>query len=120
MKVRLDFNIEDAKSGFDAIPGGMYPARIGEANLTMASTGKPMIVVVWEITEGEFAGRKIFDNIVTSVQFKIKQYAELAGVASGAELETNDLLGAEAMLTLIQQEYEGEPRNKIKKIEPMA
>jgi hypothetical protein len=120
MKVRLDFNIEDAKSGFDPLPGGVYPARVGEAELKTASTGKPMIEVIWEVTEGEFAGRKVWDNIVTSVQFKIKQYADLAGIASGAELDTNDLVGTEALLTLIQQEYEGEPRNKIKKIEPLS
>lgn len=121
MLIQTDFNIEDVKDGFDALPVGSYPGKIVKAELVTASTGKPMVKVEWEITEGEFQGRKVWDNIVLTVAFKVKQYAGLIGVTSGNSFDTNDLIGIEAALSLIQEPNQNNDGfvNKIKKIEKM-
>lgn len=117
MLVQLDFNIEDAKAGFDPLPVGAYPAKITKAELDISSTGKPMIKVQWTVTEGEFEGRIVFDNIVTSVQFKVKQYCDVAGISSGQTFDTADFLGCVGILHLTQEQYQGDIQNKIKNID---
>lgn len=115
--INLDFDLEDVQSSYEAMPAGNYEARIAEAELTNAkSSGAPMVKVVWEISDGEFAGRKVFDNVVLNVPWKVKQYAEVVGIESGSELDTDAFVGSEAIIELSVEEYQGEPRNRIKKV----
>ena len=60
--LNLDYDLENVSSEFEALPEGQYLAKITEAELTKSSTDKPMIKVTWEITDGEYEGRKLFDN----------------------------------------------------------
>jgi hypothetical protein len=119
----LEYDLENVSSEFEALPAGQYLAKITEAELTKTqSTNRNMIKVTWEITEGDFEGRKLFDNIVLieAAAFKMKQYAELIGVESGSQIDTADFVEAEALLTVIQGEYNGEPNNSIKKVKPAS
>lgn len=134
--VNLDFNLEDVKDNFQPLPADDYAAKIVSQELKTSSNGNPMIAIVWEITDGEFTGRKMFDNMVLieSMGWKIKQYAELLGMTSGSSLDPALLEGVEAILKIIQKNKTPEElakdkaagrdenpiRNEIKKIIKMG
>lgn len=125
VQINLDFNLEDQQSEFQPMPAGQYMGKISnpdDVQLTESSNGNPMIKVQWTVTEGEYEGRKLFDNVPLTAKagFKVKQYAEVIGLEEGAELDTDDFVGAEALLKVTQREYQGEPRNNIDKVTPAA
>lgn len=120
-EVELDFSLENVSGSFEPLPVGQYMAKIENPDdfaLGESSNGKPMIRAVWTIVEGEYEGRKLFDNIVLSVQWKVKQYCEAAGVESGSKLNTDDFVGMEGLVKVTQQEYQGEIRNQVKTVSP--
>ncbi|RLG66749.1 hypothetical protein DRN93_05805 [archaeon] len=118
--IRLDYDLADVQSDFEPLPVGTYAARIAEATLETASTGNAMIRVVWEVADGEFQGRKLFDNVVLTVPWKVKQYAQLVGIESGQEIDLDAFVGAEAIVEVTQEEYQGEIRNRVKRVRPVA
>jgi hypothetical protein len=122
MLIDLDYNLEDVSSSIEPVPAQTYVCRIDKAELTESSTKKPMLKFEWKIIDGEYAGRTLFDNVVTSVSWKVKQYAELAGIESGKKLNTEDFVGIEAVLTISVKQREDDPEkqsNRIEKIEAM-
>jgi len=123
-KIELDYQLEDVSSTFEPLEEGQYYAKLPEApELKESSTGKPMLVFIWEMADGEAAGRKLYDNVVLSVAWKVKQYCELAGIESGKELDTQDFKGMEAVLSVGQEPGNRNPevmRNKIKAMNPVG
>lgn len=122
-QVSLDYNLDEVSAEFEPLPYGQYPAKIQNPDdfvLKESSTGKPMIVAAWTVMEGEWEGRKVFDNVVLSVPWKVKQYCNAAGIESGTELDTEEFIGTEAILTVTQEEYQGQARNKVKSVQPMS
>lgn len=119
-QITLDYNLEDVSNEFEPLPSGQYLAKLATGDdflLGESQSGKPMIKVAWTVTEGEYEGRKIFDNVVISVGWKVKQYCEAAGIESGAALDTEDFIGLEALVQVTQQEYQGSIRNQVKNIQ---
>jgi len=123
-KVNLDFNIENASSGFEPLPADQYPAKIIKSELATSQAGNPVIKIQWEITDGEFTGRKLFDTIPLQIDWRVKPYAELIGLSSGSELDTDDFIGAEAILQVkirpADEKAGRDAQNEIKKITPMS
>lgn len=123
-KISLGYNLEEVSSTFEPLPGDNYLCRIEEQpELKKSSTNKDMLVFKWTVAEGEFEGRKIYDNVVLSVDWKVKQYCNLAGIDSGAELDTNEFVGLEAVLTLVKEPRNDKPdedRNRITAMNPVA
>jgi hypothetical protein len=116
-KVTLDYDVSEVSSQFEPLPAGQYLAEIvnpDDCQLTESQNGKAMIKIAWTIKEGEYEGRKIFDNVVLSVDWKVKQYCDIAGIESGSELDTEDFIGMEAIVEVVQREYQGEMRNNVK------
>ena len=62
----LVFDLSDVEEqAFEVLPRGTYEAIIEEFEYTTAqSSGNPMLKIVYTITSGEFAERKIFDYLV--------------------------------------------------------
>ena len=132
--INLDFNLEDVKNSFEPLPTDKYICKLVKQELTTSKSGKPMIKIEWNIIEGEYAGRKIFDNIVLSVDWKVKQYSELIGASSGKQIDPDLFVGVEAVLEILCREqnakekadataggYDAEAmKNDIKKITPMG
>jgi len=114
--INLEYDLNDVSSEFEPIPAGTYAARISDVELTESSTNKPMLKFKWEITEGEFAGRTIIDFVVLTVGWRVKQYAEVAGIESGTELVTEDFMNCDGVIEVTTEEYNGEMRNRIKKV----
>jgi len=116
--INLDYNLEDVSSTFEALPEASYLCRIKDADLVESSTKKPMLKFVWEVFDGEFVGRKLFDNVLLETDWKVKQYCELAGIESGSTLNTEDFKGVEGALNVKVGEYNNKPNNNIDSIEP--
>ena len=120
--IDLDYNLEDVSSTFVVLPEASYLCRIYKVDLTETKeTKKPMLDFFWEVIDGEFAGHKIFpaDHVVLSVDWKVKQYCELAGIESGSRLNTEDFLGVEGVLGISVREYNGKEVNSIDTVEPV-
>jgi hypothetical protein len=62
----LTFNLNEVdEPSFEVLPKGTYQAIVDEFEYTVSqSSGNPMIKVVYQVTEGEFAERKLFDYLV--------------------------------------------------------
>lgn len=54
----------DEKSSYDPIPAGTYRAVVVETKQVETSKGDPMLKVTLEVIDGQYRGRKIFDNII--------------------------------------------------------
>ena len=122
MRVELNYNLEDVKSEFTPIPAADYLGRLDKFELAASKDGKPMIKAAWEVVDGEFAGRKLFDNVMLDVEWKVKQYCVAANIESGREFDTQDFLNTEAILSvLIEPAKDGyAEKNKINKVRPVV
>jgi hypothetical protein len=128
MKVDLDYDLKDVKSGFEALPTDQYEAKInpGGVEFKKSQSGKNMLTFWWEITSGEYAGRRIPDNVLLETDWKVKQYCELVGIESGVQLDTKEFEGLEAILTVkfIPEGEKGAPPgrsgNNISKIDKIS
>jgi len=120
--IDLGYDLKDVKDSFEPLPEGQYMCRLDKCTLTQSSTGKPMLKMEWVVIDGEFEGRRIFDNVVITVGWKVKQYAELAGITEGTAIDTNDFEGIEALLGVVQEERsDGQGiTNRIKTMTPSA
>ena len=64
-KMKKKFNAKKAQrgqNGFEPIPPGKYPAQIVESEIKKSSAGNDYLKIVYQVLDGEFKGRKIFDN----------------------------------------------------------
>jgi len=121
--VTIGKDLGQISDSFEPIPEGTYLARIISAEPKTSSSGNPMVEVVWEIQEGEFTGRKIWDYLVLTENsyWKVKRYCKrLLGLESGEEFDTSDFEGIDGVITVeIQAPTEGgrDPRNQIRDVE---
>jgi hypothetical protein len=59
-------DVEEKASSFEVLPKGTYNAVVEQCDYGESAAGNPMLSLVYSITDGEFAERKIFDYIVLS------------------------------------------------------
>ena len=122
-RVELETNIEDIKDDFPLLPAGKYGSHIESCEQDLAkSSGKPKLVVIHVIDEGEFAGRKFYDHVPLGTGWRVKQYTDLMGLTSGNAFDTADLVNAQAIITLNQEPGQDGSSlvNKITKVEKAA
>ena len=120
--VNLGYKLEDQTAGFTPLPAGNYACKIESAEVGTSQNGNNMIKLKLIVLDGEFAGRKLFDNIMLMQEsaFKMKQYAEVIGIESGEEIDTQDFMNRECIVLLGQREYNGQLQNDIKKVSPVT
>jgi hypothetical protein len=113
--INLDFS---EVQSFEAIPDGKYVATIEKVEEKTSQAGNQMLNVTFAIADGEYAGRKIFDNYVLTPKslWRLKQLLSSLGVdASGAvDLDPTDLIGRAVIIDVNSEEYNGQTRNRIK------
>lgn len=63
------------KDKADGIPDGIYNAQLQEAKLAESSSGKLMVKRQHLISDGEYAGEVVYDNIVVESEYGPKQLA---------------------------------------------
>lgn len=119
MAIRLDFsNIEGGE--FEPIPAGDYLVEIEKCEEKMSSSGNNMLAMTFNVVEGDYAGRKIFDNYVLTEKalWKLKSLFVALGedVDGILEFDPSDLIGQTFLATVSIEESPGyDPANRIKK-----
>lgn len=123
--LNLDFSSVPSR---DPLEPGWYHARISAVEEKMSSTGKPMLMLTYEIvgTEDgeEIAGnRKIFENLVLTdnALWKVKAVFGALGIDTDeiVDMDTDELVDMELLLKVVQEEYQGEIRNYTKGCKPI-
>lgn len=117
---KASVNWEEAKK-FEALPEGQYAVRIDKVEERISRDKKePYWNVTFIVTEEPFIGRKLYDRFPLSPEalWKLRQLAEACGMDCTGEvdLDSQDFLQSEVKLNVGTEEYQGETRNKIKKI----
>ncbi len=100
---------------------GMYFMSVEAAEEKTSSNGNPMILVRFKEPE---TGTAVFENYVLLPQnlWKLKELADAIGLESDASIDSSELcammLGAEVKAKVIQDTYQGNLTNRIKKVFP--
>lgn len=128
----MGFNLKSTKNEKPkrtSIPTGRYNVTIEKVDLTTSSTGNPMIKMQMSVADGEFEGRKCFDQIplVDTVLWKIRSILEAAksGLAEAEDVEAeeimDDLLGRKVSAYLEATETNtGNPTNNVSGYQAIA
>lgn len=127
MRIDLDYDLAEVKNEFEPLPASSYEAKIAGCEAVLSkNTNKQMLKITWEVVDGEFAGRKLFDNVLLETSWKVKQYADAAGITNGTALDTNDFIGAEGILTVGYAKKQNpaddaeQIRNQITRVRPRS
>lgn len=120
------FNLGGQSSGFDPIPDGVYKVKVDSVNAKMSKNGNPYLEFVYVISEeGDYNGRKVWDNLTIIPTTAWKQQIVLETLTrqpwreNEMKLNPKDLVGLECRAVIYQNEYEGKVRNKVEKILPV-
>ena len=136
---KLGASMPDIKTTFDPLPEGQYPATIKSIEHKPAKSGKPMIVLTFELTAeaGDNKGRQLFENITLVTDTGERNEAGLRSLkritenllgeerANDPDFDTDELLSLPCVL-FVKQESRKDPDdeskqiigNKIKKVLP--
>ncbi len=118
--LNLDFSSVASR---DPLEPGWYLCRISEIEEKQSSTGKPMLAVQYEVVSDDLGepvegSRKLFENwvLVDNALWKIQSVFKALGLPAEAivDIDTDELVGLELMLKVVQDTYQGEIRNYIK------
>lgn len=116
---------EVESSTFEAIPEGIYRAVLeGEVEVVQGAKGPYWKWVFKIVEEGEGKGRKMFVNtsLSESALWKLKEVFDAFGEPTSTD--TDDLIGREVKLFVVQKPYEqgaraGEMGNEVKNVLPV-
>ena len=127
----LNFNANEVEPNtpFEVIPAGKYNAVIVESEMkaTRAGTGR-YLKLVFEITDGEYAGRKLFAsiNLENPNQDAVRiGRAELSAVCHAVNVldlqDTVQLHNLPMVITVrVKKNQDGEPTNEVRGYEAAA
>lgn len=113
--VKVDFSDTEA-SGI--VEEGDYLIEVDEVEQKESSTGNPMLVFTFKITEGDFKGKKLFHNCSLQPQalFNLRGLLEALGleVPQGVmEFDPADLIGETCGASVVHELYEGKTKARI-------
>lgn len=126
MALNLDFSAVPSR---DPLEEGVYLLQIAEAAEKESSTGNPMIAVTYDVVatqSGETVegNRKLWDNYSLQAQalFKLKELLSALDIDTSeiVSLEIDELIGQQVLAKVVQETYNGELRNRVKKIYPVG
>jgi uncharacterized protein DUF669 len=114
MKAAWD-DIPDADD-FSPIPDGEYLMKVAEAEEKQSKNGNPMWKLVLEIVNGQFKGRRVWDNITWSGEGmkRVKLVLSRLGLDLKGDMEvaTTDIVGRSAWVTVTQESFWSEKHEK--------
>lgn len=108
---------------------GTYLLQVAEAQEKTSSTGNPMITITYDVVstaDGEpvEGNRKLWDNYSLQAQalFKLKQLFDAVGMDTSTvvDMDISDLIGQQVMAKVVQDTYNGELQNRVKKLFPVG
>jgi len=113
---------------FEALPRALYPCQIVDCEFTYSqSSGNPMWTLTLEVTDGDYAGRKLFTHMVfagAGLPITKKQLSRIAPSLMESAFDPSDvevssqMLGLEVKAKVSIRKYEGEDRNNVQDLFP--
>lgn len=114
--MNLDFSSVPSR---EPLEEGVYQLRIAKAEEKLAKTGTPMLAVEYDVV-GVDGNRKLWDNypLTDAALWKLQELMKALGFDTSAvvSLEPSELTGMEVNAKVIQEDYQGEMVNRVKKI----
>lgn len=128
----ITIDLTGVQTELEALEPGNYPVQLGDIERRIASTGSPMLVFIWTVTEPEeAAGRKLYQNHVLLKQslWTLKRTllalgADRDDLEGELQFDPGDWIGEEALAVVTRelrkgpQDEEAIPRNNIERILP--
>ena len=117
--LNLDFSSVPSR---EPLEEGVYHLRIAKVEETNSSTGNPMLKVEYDVMDVD-GNRKLWDNyvLIDKCLWKVKELFDAIGVDTSelVEMDVTELVGMEVNGKVIQETYNGDIVNRIKKVMPV-
>lgn len=117
--LNLDFSSVPSR---EPLEEGVYHLQIAKVEETNSSTGNPMLKVEYNVLEVE-GNRKLWDNyvLIDKCLWKVKELFDALGIDTSelVEMDVTELVGLEVQAKVIQETYNGDIMNRIKKVMPV-
>lgn len=117
--LNLDFSSVPSR---EPLEEGVYHLRIAKVEETTSSTGNPMLKVEYDVMDVD-GSRKLWDNyvLIDKCLWKVKELFDAIGVDTSelVEMDVTELVGMEVNGKVIQETYNGDIVNRIKKVLPI-
>lgn len=117
--LNLDFSSVPSR---EPLEEGIYRLSIAKVEETTSSTGNPMLKVEYDVL-GVEGNRKLWDNyvLIDKCLWKVKELFDALGVDTSnlVEMDVTELVGMEVQAKVIQETYNGDIVNRIKKVLPV-
>lgn len=118
--LNLDFSSVPSR---DPLDEGMYLLTIAKAEETTSRSGNLMLKLEYDVNDVE-GNRKLWDNyvLIDKCMWKIKELFDALGIDTTAivDIDVSELVGLQVTAKVIQELYNGDTVNRIKKIYPAA
>lgn len=119
MAINLDFSSVPSR---EPLEEGVYHLQIAKVEETNSSTGNPMLKVEYDVL-GVEGNRKLWDNyvLIDKCLWKVKELFDALGIDTSAlvEMDVDELVGLEVQAKVIQETYNGDIMNRVKKVMPL-
>lgn len=120
----IDWAVIPEEKEFGPLPEGSYNCQVDAAEVKQTkSADGAYIAFKWKVVSGECAGRFIFDNVTIhnanaqAVQIGLSRLKRIAAICGMEKLDTIESLNGKVFcLSIVNEEYEGKIKNKIKSI----
>lgn len=118
--LNLDFSSIPSR---EPLEEGIYSLTIAKVEETTSSSGNPMLKVEYDVN-GVEGNRKLWDNyvLIDKCLWKVKELFDAVGIDTSTmvEMDVTELAGMQVNAKVIQETYNGDIVNRIKKIYPAA
>ena len=115
---RINVRLDDVQGSFVLLPEANYLVELQESSKVISKAGKaPYIRWIAKILEGDYEGKAIMwqTSLGEEALWNLKSMLEVIGLAweeDGFDLE--DTFGKTLIVEVYTDEYEGQPRNKVR------
>lgn len=128
--VNLDEVDTSERGGFTPIPAGDYMVQIVEGGVVRKESGDAMMKLVFEVMDGDFAGRKLFENLnirhsnPTAQKIALETLTELwrdamGGSGNPPNVDVMTFKPVRAKVTVEKRKDTGDMQNRIKRFFPL-
>lgn len=118
--MNLDFSSVPSREPLDE---GMYSLTIAKVEETTSSTGNPMLKFEYDVNDVD-GERKLWDNyvLIDKCLWKLKELFDALGIDTSniVTIDLSELVGMQVTAKVVQDTYNGDIVNRIKKIYPAA
>ena len=118
--LNLDFSSVPSR---EPLEEGVYNLTIAKVEEANSSTGNPMLKIEYDVN-GVEGNRKLWDNyvLIDKCLWKVKELFDALGIDTSelVEMDVSELLGMQVKAKVIQETYNGDIVNRVKKIYPAA